>query len=138
MLAPLVEADAVLSLCKLKTHFFMTFTGGVKNMFGAVPGFAKPGYHAKLADPERFGDMLLDIAGMIRPRLTLMDAILALEGDGPGTAGRPRHVGALLASRDPVALDVVACGIAGIVPLSVPTLAQAQRRGWWDGRPRRA
>lgn len=135
VLAPLVEADAVLSLCKLKTHFFMTFTGGVKNMFGAVPGFAKPGYHAKLADSERFGDMLLDVAAMIRPRLTLMDAILALEGDGPGTAGRPREVGALLASRDPVALDVVACGIAGIAPLGVPTLAQALRRGWWDGLP---
>jgi len=135
VLAPLVEAYAVLSLCKLKTHFFMTYTGAVKNVFGAVPGFAKPGYHAKLADPMRFGDMLLDIAGMIRPRLTLMDAIVALEGDGPGTAGRPREVGALLASRDPVALDVVACGIAGIAPRSVPTIARAVPRGWWDGLP---
>lgn len=132
VLSPLLEVDGLISLPKYKTHFFMTFTGAVKNLFGLIAGMAKPGYHAKLADPERFADMLLDIATFVQPRLTVMDAVLGLEGDGPGTAGTPRWIGALVASSDPVAVDVACCRLGGFDPLLVPVLRQAQRRGWWD------
>ena len=133
VLTPLLEVDGVISLPKLKTHYFMIFTGAVKNLFGVVPGFAKPGYHAKLGDPRRFADMLLDIVSFVRPRLSVMDAVVGLEGDGPGTAGRPREIGALLASPDPVALDAAACALVGIPGEQVPTLATARERGLWSG-----
>ncbi len=133
VLAPLLEVDGLISLPKLKTHYFMTFTGAVKNLFGAVPGFAKPGYHAKLEDPARFADMLLDIVTLLRPRLSLMDAVVGLEGDGPGLAGRARQIGLLMASADPVVLDAVACAVVGIAPEQVPVLVAARRRGLWSG-----
>jgi uncharacterized protein (DUF362 family)/NAD-dependent dihydropyrimidine dehydrogenase PreA subunit len=133
VLTPILDADGLISLPKLKTHYFMTYTGAVKNMFGVVPGFAKPGYHARLADARRFADMLLDVARLVSPRLSLMDAILAMEGDGPGLGGTPRRVGALLASTDPVALDVIACTLVGIAPGTVPTLTAARDRGLFTG-----
>ncbi|MHB0978886.1 MAG: DUF362 domain-containing protein [Thermoleophilia bacterium] len=129
ILNALLECDGVISLPKLKTHYFMTYTGAVKNLFGAVPGFAKPGYHARLHDPARFAHMLLDVATLVRPRLSVMDAVLAMQGDGPGLGGAPRHLGAVLASADPVALDFAACDLVGLDPRRVPVLAAAMERG---------
>ena len=107
----------------------MSFTGAVKNNFGVIPGLAKPGYHAKLHDKEQFADMLLDLAEYVSPRLSIMDAVTAMEGDGPGAAGTPRHVGLLLGSTDPLALDVVACEIIGLRREANPLLIAAAKRG---------
>ncbi|HZK48456.1 MAG TPA: DUF362 domain-containing protein [Thermoleophilia bacterium] len=134
VLVPILEADGVISLPKLKTHYFMTYTGAVKNLFGVVPGLAKPGYHARLADARRFADLLLDISLLVAPRLSVMDAVLAMEGDGPGLGGSPRMIGALLAGADPVALDLAACRLVGLPPERVPTLTAARDRGMWSGR----
>ncbi|MBU0514645.1 MAG: DUF362 domain-containing protein, partial [Proteobacteria bacterium] len=112
---PIVDADVVLNLCKLKTHLFMYLTGAIKNNFGVIGGLHKPGYHAKLQDTDRFAGMLLDLAGFVNPRLSIMDAVVAMEGEGPGS-GDPRPVGLLLASENPLALDVVAGEIMGIAP----------------------
>lgn len=128
VLAALIEADGVLSLCKLKTHTYMGMTGGIKNLFGAIPGSGKPGYHVKLRDPDRFAGMLLDLAARIAPRLTLMDAVIGMEGAGPNR-GTLRHVGLLLASEDPLALDVVASEIIGLPVEHNPVLREARRRG---------
>src|SRR5665811_1964762 len=87
LLSPALEADGLISIPKLKTHNLMAFTGAVKNLFGLIPGYSKPGYHAKLADKERFADMLLDINTRLPARLSVMDAITALEGEGPGSGG---------------------------------------------------
>lgn len=133
LIRPAVEADVVIALPKLKTHVLTTLSGATKVLFGAVPGLAKPVAHATFHDPDRFGDLLLDIITRLTPALVLMDAILALEGDGPGRGGRPRQVGALLAGADPIAVDLVACGLTGIDPLAVPPLRAARVRGWWDG-----
>jgi uncharacterized protein (DUF362 family)/NAD-dependent dihydropyrimidine dehydrogenase PreA subunit len=130
---PVLEADAVLNLCKLKTHLFMYLTGAVKNNFGVVGGMHKPGYHAKLKDPDRFAGMLLDLAGFVNPRLSIMDAVVAMEGDGPGS-GDPRQVGLLLASANPLALDTVGGEIMGISPADNPVLREAGRRGLGPNR----
>ncbi len=113
IITPVYEANAVFNLCKMKTHGFTMMTGAVKNIFGVIPGLLKPGYHAKLRDPKRFAAMLLDLSQYISPRLSIMDAIVAMEGDGPG-AGDPRPVGLLIGSRNPLALDVVAGEIMGM------------------------
>ncbi len=134
VIQPVLDADIIINLPKLKTHAYTLFTGATKNLFGVVPGYAKPGYHAKLHNPSHFADMLLDIIAYTKPAFTLMDGIVGIEGNGPGTGGEPRNVGIILASADCVALDVVACSVIGLEPTRVPTLAAAQRRNWWDGK----
>lgn len=128
IITPLVEADGVLNLCKLKTHAYMGMTGAIKNNFGAIPGRAKPGYHAKLHDPARFAGMLLDLAACVGPCLSIMDAVIGMEGDGPNS-GDPRHIGLLLAAESPLALDVVASEIIGLPEGNNPVLIEAKRRG---------
>lgn len=135
VIKPVLDADQVIAIPKLKTHVFTTFTGATKILFGVVPGLAKPGYHAKLADSDRFAEMLLDIVAYIRPALFVMDGVLGMQGDGPGSHGEARHVGLLLASPHAAALDVVACRAIGVHPSQVPMLRAAKQRGWWDGSP---
>nr|WP_246560741.1 DUF362 domain-containing protein [Geobacter grbiciae] len=111
---PYLEADRLINLPKLKTHEMMTMTCAVKNLFGAVVGAAKAGWHLKAgADRELFARMLLEIYLLRRPDLTIVDGILAMEGDGPGS-GDPRPCGLLLAGTNPVAVDVIAAELAGI------------------------
>ena len=129
VIKPITEADGVFNLCKMKTHLFMHMTGAVKNNFGIIPGLSKVGYHAKLHSKDRFADMLLDLALYVSPRLSIMDAVLAMEGEGPGSSGTPRHVGLLLASASPLALDVVAGEIMGLPNEKNPVLIAAARRG---------
>jgi uncharacterized protein (DUF362 family)/NAD-dependent dihydropyrimidine dehydrogenase PreA subunit len=128
VITPVAAADGVLNLCKLKTHMFMHMTGAVKNSFGVIPGLTKPGYHAKLKDTARFADMLLDLSNFVAPRLSIMDAVVAMEGRGPNS-GSPRRVGLILAATNPLALDVAAGEILGIDPAQNPLLAAAARRG---------
>jgi uncharacterized protein (DUF362 family)/Pyruvate/2-oxoacid:ferredoxin oxidoreductase delta subunit len=134
VMTPIVEADGVINLPKFKTHMFMIFSGATKNLFGVIPGLNKASYHARLNDPHRFADMLLDVAYFVQPRLSIVDAIVGLEGDGPGTGGSPRAVGALVAGADTVHVDVACCRIAGIPVSDVPVLMAAKERGLWTGR----
>jgi uncharacterized protein (DUF362 family)/ferredoxin len=129
----LTEADVVISVPKLKTHGFMRYSGSVKNLFGTVPGMTKFGYHVKLQTADRFAEMLLDLVSFVRPALTVMDAVVGMDGDGP-SAGRPFPIASVLVSPDPVALDVAALALVGQAPASVPTVAQAIERGWTTGR----
>ena len=128
-----LNADVIISLAKCKTHGLVGFTGATKNMFGVVPGITKAGYHAKLVTSERLAEMLLDLLEAVRPAFTLMDAIVGMDGNGP-SAGRPFPMGLLLASTDPVALDLAAVHIVGLKPDHALTLRVAQRRGLTSGR----
>ena len=121
-------ADAVINVCKLKTHGMMGMSCAAKNLFGVVPGTLKPEYHFRHSRPEDFAGMILDLDDFVHPRLSVCDAIVGMEGNGP-TAGTPRMVGAVLAARSPHALDLACAHIIGIRPDDVPTLAAAQRRG---------
>jgi uncharacterized protein (DUF362 family)/ferredoxin len=112
--APYLDADRVINLPKLKTHEMMTLTCGVKNLFGILVGAAKPAWHLQAGfDRELFARVVLEIYQIRPPDLTIVDAIIAMEGDGPGN-GDPRQVGLLLAGVNPVAIDLIAGEIAGI------------------------
>jgi ferredoxin len=100
----------------------------MKNQFGCVPGILKGQYHAKMADPDNFAVMLVDISTYVRPRLYVMDAVMAMEGNGPRN-GRPRKMNALLFSTDPVALDAVACRMIDLDPEHVPTSRPGEQSG---------
>ena len=129
IITPVAEADGVIDLCKMKTHVLMSMTGAVKNLFGVIPGLSKVGYHATHPDHETFADVLLDLTGYVKPRLSLMDGILAMEGDGPGSSGTPRQVGLLLAAANPLALDTAAGAIMNLPRQDNPVLLAAERRG---------
>lgn len=108
-------ADGIVSLSKMKSHGLTRITGAIKNQFGCIPGMLKPEFHARLPGVERFSQMLVDLNLLLRPRLYVMDAVIAMEGNGP-RSGTPRLVSVLLLSTDPVALDAVACRIVNLDP----------------------
>lgn len=126
--AEVAEADVVITVPKFKTHGLMMFTGAVKNLFGCIPGLQKAQYHLTVPDRHDFGEMLVDLALACRPALSVMDAVVGMEGEGPA-GGDPRHIGALLASADPFSLDVVASAMAGLDPLEVYSNRAAADRG---------
>ncbi|MGZ5563143.1 MAG: DUF362 domain-containing protein [Halobacteriota archaeon] len=123
------EADVIIGLPKLKTHTLTYYTGAVKLLYGYIPGLFKTEYHLHTAnDINLFADLLLDIHETYPPALTLMDAIVGMEGAGPSN-GKPRKIGLVLSSKSCTALDYVAVTIAGFDPMSVPTVRLAQERG---------
>ncbi|MEW5922576.1 MAG: DUF362 domain-containing protein [Candidatus Zixiibacteriota bacterium] len=131
---PAVEADLIINLPKLKTHVLTLMTGAVKNVFGLIPGFRKGNYHKEFPKPRDFAEVIVDILSVKTPALTIMDAVLSMEGDGP-SSGQPRWTNLLLASRDPVAVDAIASVIIGLNPERVPTTRVASDAGLGIGWP---
>jgi uncharacterized protein (DUF362 family)/Pyruvate/2-oxoacid:ferredoxin oxidoreductase delta subunit len=123
-----LDCDGTVSLPKLKTHGLSRMTGAIKNQFGCIPGLIKSQFHVKLPDPYDFSTMLVDINTFIRPRLYVMDAIMAMEGNGP-RSGKPRKLNVLLFSTDPVAIDAVASSIINLNPEFVPTSRPGEESG---------
>ncbi len=120
--------DGIISLPKLKTHALTRMTGAIKNQFGCVPGMLKGEFHARMSQMDRFAAMLIDLTRLLAPRLYVMDAIVAMEGNGPHN-GKPRALKAVLLSADPVALDTAACMLMGLDPSLVPTNSWGERLG---------
>ncbi|CAN1213470.1 DUF362 domain-containing protein [Tumidithrix helvetica PCC 7403] len=120
-----MDADVVINLPKVKSHMQLTVTMGVKNLFGCVPGKMKAWWHMEAGkDVHRFARMLIETAQTINPQLTILDGIIGHEGNGP-SAGEPRDLGVLAASRDVFALDRTIVEILGVNPQEVPTVAEA-------------
>ena len=111
-----LDADVIINLPKLKTHQMMGLTCGVKNLFGAVVGMRKARLHLQAgSDKSFFALMLLELAERVAPALTIVDAVTAMEGNGPGS-GDPVQVGALLAGASPLAVDTTAAALLGLGP----------------------
>lgn len=122
------EVDVVISLPKLKTHALTTLTCGLKNVFGIVSGQAKAGFHSTYPSPQSISAFLVRVYGVLTPHLTIVDAVVAMEGNGPSN-GQPLPVGVLLASRDAVALDATACTALRLAPAAVPMIRLAAQAG---------
>ena len=121
------DADAIINFCKLKSHGMMALSAAAKNMFGTIPGTMKPEYHYRFPNPNDFADMIVDLDEYFKPVLHICDAVVAMEGNGP-TQGTPKHLGCLIASKDPHCLDLLAATLIGLDPYEVPTIAAAKRR----------
>jgi uncharacterized protein (DUF362 family)/ferredoxin len=116
----ILDCDGIINICKMKTHQLERITGAAKNMFGAVYGLNKGVFHAKYTDADSFAKMLADLNNFVKPRLNIMDGIVAMEGNGP-QSGTPISMNVILFSRDPIAIDTVFCGLVGLNPELVPT-----------------
>jgi len=126
--AAALDADVIVNLPKLKTHSLTAYTGAVKNMYGLVPYGQRLALHCRFPKNAVFSRMLVDVFGSARPRLTIMDAVVAMEGPGP-SAGSPRSLGLVIAGGDAVAVDAVAQVVTGFGPADVVTTVEASRRG---------
>lgn len=126
--ALLDQIDVIVNLPKLKTHILTGLTGSIKNFLGLLPGSLKRAVHVMAPSSQSMALALVDIWGGIKNKIpqtiNLMDGIIAMEGAGP-TRGQARPTGWLLASTDPVALDVIAATIMGFNPARIPTIIQA-------------
>ena len=130
---PVIEADVIISLPKLKTHELMYYTGAVKNFFGAVPLKTRKQAHL-LAKRDLFGDAIVDIYSIVKPHLAVMDGVVGMEGNGPAH-GTPINTGVIIASYDCVALDMVASELIGFDPMLIPTNYAALERKLSAGQP---
>jgi uncharacterized protein (DUF362 family)/ferredoxin len=125
------QADGIVQVGVLKTHVLMRLTGGVKLTFGCVPGLTKAMMHVKVPDRMDFAGMLLDLHLGLAPRFTIIDGVVAMEGQGPG-GGMAYPLGSLFAARDCCALDAAIADRTGHRRTEVYTLAVAAGRGLID------
>ena len=125
---PMLDADVVISLPKLKTHTLTLMTCAVKNMFGSIPGFRKSEYHRDAPKPDDFAKVIADIYSLTKPDISLVDAVVCMDGDGP-SAGNPKYLGLILTSTDAVALDMIAAKIMGFKDGEVEITSVAQEKG---------
>ena len=125
---PIYQADGIINLPKLKTHQLTRLTGSVKNMFGCIPGKRKAAYHVQFQDVMAFCRLLVELNMTLRPRLHVMDAIVAMEGNGP-RSGDKRQMNLLALSVDPVALDATCCRLAALDPTYMPTNVVGEKLG---------
>ena len=129
----ILGADKIIVLPKLKTHSYQYMTLACKIMYGAIPGLTKAKYHAQFPTRAAFADMMLDILMVVKPQLYIMDGIVGMQGQGPGS-GDPVKLELVLASTDPVAMDIAVCRTLGIEPVRIPVLKRAKIRKLWPER----
>ena len=135
LITPLLDADVIVNLAKLKSHALTKFSGAVKNYFGSIPGLAKVETHARFPDYGDFGSMLTDLCAFFagnKPTFNLLDGIVAMEGNGP-TGGEPRKLGYLVAGVNPFNVDIVGTKLIGFD--DVIMLEEAKRRGYASDSP---
>ena len=114
-------SDYLINIAKLKTHVDYRYTGALKNAYGFLLS-SRALYHGFMHKA------LVDLNRVYKPDLSIIDAVIGMEGFGP-TGGSPKYVGVILASKDPVAADTVAAQIAGIKPSKIKYLKYAEEKG---------
>ena len=103
----LVEADSIVSVPVMKTHEFTLYGGAIKNLFGCIPNNRRIFLHPYL-------DMVLhDLMTLLKPKFAVMDATVAMEGNGPNK-GIPIPMELVLASNDLLAIDKTSTEIMDI------------------------
>ncbi len=124
IIAPAVNSDIIINLPKFKTHVMTGMSAAVKNMFGTVPGLKKAEFHMRFPDKEKFACMMVDLSLAVKPTLTIIDGVVAMEGDGPG-GGNPRFLGFLMAGENSHYLDLAVADMMGFDPKALPILGEA-------------
>ncbi|MBN1247458.1 MAG: DUF362 domain-containing protein, partial [Anaerolineae bacterium] len=119
MMQDVVDADAVVSVAKMKNHAYMGVTACLKNLFGLMPGGpvgrSRHYYHHLVRMPY----MLADIGRIIDPALNIVDALIGQAGSEWGNGdGMAREVNGLVAGDQVIATDAVVTHLMGHDPAS--------------------
>lgn len=118
---PLMDTDVFINMCLMKTHKLTDVTLGLKNMFGCIPFYNRVLMH------KYIHELLPDAASVLKPDISLMDAVVGMEGDGP-IAGIPKRMNLILCSDNVVALDYVAAQIMGFNPAKIKHVSNAIKK----------
>lgn len=122
---PVVAADIVVSMPKLKTHHWAGATLSLKNCFGCVPGRVY-GWPKNVLHWAGLEQAIVDVAAAVRPELQIVDGVVGMQGDGP-IRGTPISSSVLIFGSDPVATDTTAATVMGLDPAKIRYLADAAR-----------
>lgn len=128
IITPITTADYIINICKLKTHSMTGLSAGMKNLFGVIPGLEKPQLHCMWPNIEDFSNMILEIDQIVKPNLTIVDAVDAMEGNGP-TGGTSHPLGIILGSKDMYTQDYFATTLMKLDPSSIVMIRQAIEKG---------
>ncbi len=135
-----VNTDVLVNIPKLKTHGLARITGALKNLFGVIPGILKPELHVQIPDPVLFARMLVDlniaVEKLVKSSFVVMDAVYAMEGNGPRN-GSPVKTGLLIFADNAAAADAVGAVIMGMNPKDIPILREAEALGIGEISPDR-
>jgi len=124
-----LDADVIINLPKFKTHQQLVATFAVKNMFGCVAGKRKALWHfAKGKHDRDFCELLIEIFNFLKPALTIIDGVIAMDGPGP-IKGRARALGWLIGGSDPIALETICCKLVNIKTEDLPMIKTARQMG---------
>lgn len=105
-LPEILTRTVLVTIPVMKTHGKTVLSGAIKNQWGCLPKF-RHNYHPVV------NEVLRDLSTVLRPAFSVLDATVALEGNGP-KSGRPKICNLVLAGRDPVAVDTVSARIMGL------------------------
>ncbi len=130
-----LDADVIINLAKFKTHQQLVATFAVKNMFGCVAGKRKALWHfAKGGNSDDFCEFLIDIFEFLNPALTIIDAVIVMDGPGP-IRGRARPLGWLIGGTEPIACETICCKLVNIKLEDLPMIKTARQMGLGCSEP---
>jgi len=133
----LAETDLLCSVPMMKTHGLATVTLGMKNLIGTYPGqiygTVRSAVHAEAAKVESSGtaSAVVDIVRANKLGLVVIDATMAMQGQGPSLAGGGQLVkmDLIIAGTNPLATDMVGAWVMGFRPEEVSTFVWAWKAG---------
>ena len=120
---PILEADLVINVPIAKDHGLARLTLGGKNLMGTIEN--RPAIHRNL------GQRIADITSLVRPQLTVVDAVRILVANGPtgGNLDDVRETNTVIASHDIVAADAYATTLFGLRPEDISYIVASAKMG---------
>jgi len=118
-----VEASVLINVPIAKHHSLARLSLGCKNLMGVI------------AEPNQFhrnlGQRVADLASLVRPTLTVVDAVRILTAHGPtgGSLNDVKQTDTIIASHDAVAADAWAATLFGLSGADVPYVKAAAEMG---------
>jgi uncharacterized protein (DUF362 family) len=124
VLYPFVEADKVINLPVVKQHGLSLATMAMKNWYGVLGG-----QRVKLH--QNIHQSIVDLASMVKPTLTIMDATRILLANGPtgGSLADVKQMDTVAVGTDEVALDSFGAGLLGLAPADVGFIVEGVKAG---------
>ncbi len=117
----LFEVDLIINMAKLKTHCFTKVTLASKNLYGCIPGKLKSLIHKKFPLEKDLSKVIFELNKIIKPQLNIIDGILGMEGEGPGTSGTPINSNLIISGKNNFAVDIIASEVMGFNPYNIYT-----------------
>jgi len=117
------QADAVISVPKLKTHDQTEMTCAIKKLKGLLTDQGKKGMHQ-----EGLFEGVVDLMVAVKSKLAVVDAVVCQEGIGP-IFGKPVEMNLIVAGKDLVAVDSTCARLIGYDPSETLLTVNAAARG---------